>query len=340
MRAACAVWAAHTSLAPDDSGGVLATSFGPVIQDVGNNPVRGGMQRLPDALASHLLDHGGEIRIGARVERITTRAGRATGVRLADGSEITAKHFVACSANPVLLARDLLAEDDLDPDVTTAIRRVTHGLAQMTIWLALDRAPWFACGLDPRETLYVHGTDPGLDFFDTFFAQARAGILPEHPALLFVNEGAVDPSRVPEGRCSLKLIVMLLPFEIRGDATGRVPGRTWDEARDAYADHVLALAERHFAPGLGERVLARTVADPVTMSIDSPDCIRGDVCHVGVTPDQSGSHRPIPAMARYRTPLENLYLCGSGSHPGGGVTLASGYNAARTILDSLGLDPT
>lgn len=339
MKAACQAWATHVGFSPDDEGGMLSAGFGPVIQDVGNNPVRGGMQNLPNALASYLLEHGGEIRTSARVAKILTDKGRATGVRLDDGSEIRATRLVAANVNPILVARDMLTEDELGAEVATKMQNLDHALAQMTIWLALEAPPVYRCGVAADETLYIHATDPNLEFFDRLYIEARAGLLPKRPMLLFVNEGAVDPSRVPPGCCSLKLLVMLLPFEVRGDATGRIDARGWTDAAEPYADHALQLAET-YAPGLSDRILARTVQDPLAMSVESPDCYQGDISHVGLRLHQSGASRPIPEMGQYRTPVAGLYLCGSGSHPGSGVTMACGRNAALAIYEDLNLGDT
>lgn len=156
------------------------------------------------------------------------------------------------------------------------------------------------------------------------------------PLLVFVNEGGVDPGRVPPGKGAMWILAAPLPYEIDPGAPGAVSAPTWKEARDAYADHVIALAERFYVPGLADRIEWRTVHDPVRMSEESPDCVRGDVSHVGVVPEQSGAMRPVPEMGRYRTPVRGLYLCGSGAHPASGLTLACGYDAAQVILEDLG----
>ena len=337
VKATMAAWGAHVCYAPNDKGGVAASLFGSIIQDGGNRPIKGGMQKLPDALASYLREHGGEIRTNAEVERILVEQDRAVGVRLTDGTLLRADRAIASNANPLRVALDFLTEDEIGSDVAAKMRSLKPGLGQMTIWLALDGQVDFASGVRADETLYVHATEPRLDFFEKLIREARAGLLPETPMLLFVNEGAVDPSRVPEGRSTLRILVMLLPYQIADDATGVVSGRTWQEAAETYADHAIDLAERLYAPGLKRRILKRTVHDPWTMSKESPDAIRGDIGHIGVVPEQSGALRPIAEMGQYRTPVGNLYLCGSGSHPGGGVSLACGRNAALRICDDLGV---
>lgn len=340
VKTAFAAWGLHVSAAPDDPGGVAAAAFGTVIQAVGNNPVRGGMQHLPDALARVLREHGGEIACGALVTKILVEGGHARGVRLDDGTEYRATRLVAASVNPILVARDLLDEDELGADVAEKMRRVRSGSAQMTIFLALDAPLEFRAGSYFRRSLYVHATAPRLDALQATVERVRAGALPADPMLLFVNEGGVDPTRVPEGKASLRILVLPLPWEMRDDPRAPVPGSSWERVGEAYADHVLELAERSYLPGLRRRILKRVVHDPVTMSRESPDCYRGDVSHVGVVPGQSGALRPIAEMGRYRTPIRGLYLCGSGTHPGSGVTMACGRNAASVILSDLGVAAT
>jgi phytoene dehydrogenase-like protein len=335
VKTAFAAWGLHVSVAPDDPGGIATSSFGTVIQAVGNNPVRGGMQHLPDALARVLREHGGEIVCDARVTKILIEGGQARGVRLEDGTEYRAP-TVAASVNPILLARDLVTEEELGSGVSAKMRTVENGFAQMTVWLALEGPVEFRAGAYFHRSLYAHATLAGVDALQSVTERVRAGVLPADPMLLFVNEGGVDPTRVPPGRASMRILVLPLPWEIREDAEAAVPGTSWEQARESYADHVIALAERHCVPGLRNRISKRVVHDPVTMARESPDCHRGDVSHVGMRPEQSGANRPIPEMGRYRTPVRGLYLCGSGTHPGSGVTLACGRNAARVIVEDLG----
>lgn len=335
VKTAFAAWGLHIGAAPDDPGGIAASAFATVIQATGNNPVRGGMQRLPDALAGVLRDHGGDVVCSARVTRIIVENGIARGVRLDDGTEYRATRAVAASVNPILLARDMLTEDELGASVAEKMRGVHNGSAQMTIFLALDEPVEFRAGAYFHESLYAHATAPGLDALQSVVERVRGGALPADPMLLFVNESGVDPTRAPEGRASLRILVLPLPWRIRRGMGDAGTGAIWEQVRESYADHVIGLADRHYLPGLASRILTRVVHDPVTMSEESPDCHRGDISHVGVLPAQSGALRPIPEMGRYRTPVRGLYLCGSGSHPGPGVTMACGSNAARVILDDV-----
>jgi phytoene dehydrogenase-like protein len=334
VRTAFAAWGVHVGAAPDDPGGIVTSAFGTVIQAVGNNPVQGGMQHLPEALARFLRENGGEIVCRARVTKLLVEAGQVRGVRLEDGTEYRAP-LVAASLNPILLARDLITEEELGAGVAEKMKNVKNAAAQMSIWLALDRPVEFRAGEYFHRSLYAHASLPSLAALQSTMERVRSGVLPADPMLLFVNEGGVDPTRVPPGRSSMRILVLPLPWEIREDARAAVPGASWEQARESYADHVIQLAERYYVPGLRGRILKRVVHDPVMMSRESPDCHRGDVSHVGMLPEQSGAMRPIPEMGRYRTPIRGLYLCGSGTHPGSGVTLACGRNAARVILDDL-----
>jgi len=292
---------------------------------------------FPDALAGYLRARGGEVRTGVSVKRILVESGRAVGVRLADGSELHASRLVVSNTKPARVALDFLSEDEIGADVAGRMRRVRWGLAQMTIWLALEGPVETSAFPLGDRSLYVHASGTSLDSLLALTDGAHQGMLPAEPALVLVNEGGVDPSRAPAGRSSLEVLVMALPREIRGDASGAVSARSWAEAAGPYADHVLAWVERDFMPGLRSRILARTGHDPVTMSVESPDAIQGDIGHGALVPEQAGGMGPIPELGRHRTPVTSLYVCGSGSHPGSGVSLAPGRNAATAICADLGL---
>jgi phytoene dehydrogenase-like protein len=339
MKAVFAAWACHVSLAPEDPGSANAGhDFAMVIQSAGNDVVKGGMQGLSDALAGALREHGGEIRSGARVEKILVEAGRAIGVRLAGGEDVPCRGVVACNANPARVILELLDESDVGSVVAGKMRRYQWGMATLSIFLALDGGPLeYAAGAHARRATYVQPSAPSMDYFSKAFAEYRRGDLPEAPFVLSANEGTVDPSRAPVGRSLMKLVVQPVPFEIRGDASGRVSGRTWDDAREPWADGIVAGLERDYLPGLRDRILARVVRDPVQTLAARLDTIRGCITHGAATPEQSGANRPIPELGQYRTPVAGVYLCGSGTHPGAGVSMMPGRNAARAILADRGL---
>ena len=338
VKATLGAWACHVALSPDDEGSAaLAHDFAMVIQSDGNDVVEGGMQRLADALASALAAHGGEIRTHARVARILVEDGRAVGIRLTDGDEISCSGVIAANANPSRVILDLLGEEDVGAEIASKMRGYRWGLGSLSIFLALDRPADYAAGPDAGAATYVHPAPPTLDYFARIQREARQGRLVADPFALAANEGAVDPSRAPAGRSVMKLVIQPVPFRIEADGTGTIPARTWEEAAEPYADFVLDAFERHYAPGLRDRILARTLRDPVQELALGFDTVNGCMTHGAMIPSQSGASRPIPELGRYRTPVANVYLCGSGTYPGGGVSMMPGRNAALAIRADLGL---
>jgi phytoene dehydrogenase-like protein len=128
-----------------------------------------------------------------------------------------------------------------------------------------------------------------------------------------------------------------VPYEITGDATGRIRGRDWDQVRDQYADYLIDAAARDYLPDLKKRLLKRVAHSPLDIERKLSSAVRGTLCHGAMLPYQAGGMRPIPELAHYRSPVANVYLCGSGCHPGPGVSMAPGRNAAQVISGDLHL---
>jgi len=129
------------------------------------------------------------------------------------------------------------------------------------------------------------------------------------------NDSAIDPGRAPAGKALMKFVVLSVPYVITGDATGRVPGRTWDEAREPYADYLIDLITATYIPDLKTKILKRVAHSPVDISRRIISAVRGTLGHGAFLPYQNGSLRPIPELGQYKTPVPNVYLCSSGSHP-------------------------
>jgi len=136
----------------------------------------------------------------------------------------------------------------------------------------------------------------------------------------------------------MKFVVLSVPYTIAGDATGSVPGRNWEEAREPYADYLIDLITTNYIPDLKAKILKRVAHSPVDISQRIISAVRGTLGQGAFLPYQNGSLRPIPELGQYKTPVSNVYLCSSGSHPGPGVSMAPGRNAAQVIFDDLGLD--
>ena len=292
--------------------------------------VEGGMGRLSEALAGAARDAGAQIRLEAPVSKVLLRDGRATGVLLEDGSELEAR-VVVSNADPKRTLLGLVGADHLSPELARELAALDFRSPSLKLNLALDRLPRFAgrsaAGVGPEHVGTIHIGSEHLDALERSFAAAAAGCLPEHPMLELTIPSTLDPSLAPAGRYVASLFVQHVPFELAGSS--------WDAERDRFADRVLAQVDE-VAPGFVASVVAREVLAP-------PDLERifalsgGNLFHGAMGPDRLLFLRPLPGWSRYRTPIGGLYLCGAGTHPGGGVMGACGRNAAGEVLRDLGL---
>ena len=331
-------WCNHVGLAPDDAGGAgIAWSFSGLIQEYGNNLVKGGMRNLPLALAGFLGEHGGEIRTRARADKILVEHGRAVAVRLADGDVIDVGQLVASNIDPQQLALNLLGDDVVGPKIAGKMRRYELGESVLVIYLALDRPVHYKAGELVGRGLYAHPASPSLDAFSRQFQECRGGLLPSRPFALLCNDSAADPGRVPAGKALMKLVVQPVPYRIEGDAGGTITGTTWQQVKEAFADRVIDQLTEDYIPDLRDNIICRVVHSPVDLETLLPSTPQGTITHGAFLPYQVGAMRPIPEMGRYKSPVGNVYLCGSGSHPGAGVSMAPGRNAAQAIYRDLSL---
>jgi phytoene dehydrogenase-like protein len=338
VRLFLGAFALHANVAPDEvGGGQLAWLFDSIIQEYGNRVVEGGMAGVPRALARCLEEHGGEIRTGARVTEIVVEDGRATGVRLADGEVVPVGKVVASNVDPRTLALDLLGRAVVGDTIADKLEHYEWGDSIMVVYLALDEPLTFRAGEAVAGACYVHCIPPSLEYVAQMFTEVRAGALPAGPAIIVCNDGAADPSRVPAGKGLVKLLVKCVPYEIRDDATNTIRSRDWDGAKEAYADHVMAILARDYVSNLDRAVLDRVVHSPLDQERHISSAVRGTELQGAFLPYQSGPMRPIPELAHYRAPVANVYLCCSGSHPGPGVSFMPGRNAAQVIHADLGL---
>jgi beta-carotene ketolase (CrtO type) len=329
-------FACHASASPDDAGGGrLAWLFDTLIQDMGNNVVKGGMHQLPLALARCLKSHGGHIRTNARVGKIIVQDKKAVAVQLREGEEILVSRVVASAVDPHQLMVDFLGEAAVGPDIVRKIRHFEWGDAAFVIYLALNGFPEYKAGPEALRSAYVHPAPPTLSYLAQVYTDCRSGKLPAAPMLLLCNDASADPGRAPAGKFVMKIVANNVPYDIQGDATGKIKARTWEEAKEPYADHLIDLLTANYIPNLKGLILKRVVHSPVDVERRIPSAVRGSVTHGAFLPYQSGALRPIPELGYYRTPVENVYLGASGSHPGGGVSMAPGRNAAQVILANL-----
>lgn len=338
-----APWGLHLDYGPDVSGGgvfPIAEGFGAAKN--GMSIVKGGAQRLVDALAAIVAEHGGEVRTGVEVTRILVEGGKAMGVELATGERIGAEEIVANVTPRVLFGR-LLADVALPADVKAKADGFRYGPATMMLHLALDGPiPWAsdvpgAPGHDPELPLasfaYVHVT-PGVDALSAAYTDALGGRLPSHPLLVVGQTSAVDPSRVaacPPGTTTAWIQVRPLPSEITGDADGAIGARTWTEATAPYAERVLDRLEAA-APGVKARIVGQRVYGPHELEAHNPNLVGGDSVGGSHHLDQMPMMRPFPGAATYRMPVDHLWMVGAGAWPGAGTGGASGFLASEAML--------
>ena len=287
--------------------------------------VKGGVGQLSVALASAAALHGATVRLGAGVARIRTSYGQVTGVLLEDGQEIPAR-AVLSSADPRRTLFDLLGPQELEPRVMRRVRNIRFRGSTAKVNLALRGLPRFH-GQESQEQLTGHVViSPSMAYLERAYDDAKYGRPSQEPALDVVIPTLLDPSLAPEGHHILSVTVQYAPYAL---AEG-----TWDEQREALGDRVVALLAR-YAPDLPDRVLHRQVLTPLDLEREY-GLTEGSIYHGQMDLDQQLFMRPIPGYGQYAMPVGNLYLCGAGAHPGGGITGAPGLNAAREVLRALG----
>ncbi len=301
----------------------------------------GGVQALPDALARRLATTGGAVEVNARVEQILIRGGRAVGVRLTDGREMEAREAVVAGCDPKTALGKLLPDGALPAHLiprvdAIAVRNGGYGQAKVDLAfsgrLSLERySKRRGDGLDLRRPMHVLATEHGIE---RAFARSAAGLLP-HPddfTMWNVIPTGVDPSQAPAGQDNFYCYLAVAPQEVEGgwdhpDASGVTNRQQLGNAAVAklarFYDGVETLE-------IGRRVLTNEDFERLVGASG------GSITHVDMTLSRGGPRRPARGLAGYRTPVDGLFLGGSGSHPSGGITGAPGFMAAREVLRTAG----
>ena len=224
-------------------------------------------------------------------------------------------------------------------DIVDKMKLYEWGDSVFVMFVALESPVNYKAGPAARQSAHVHLTEPSLDFLSRVYLQCRGGLLPAAPMIVSWNDSAIDPGRAPAGKALMKFVVLSVPYVIIGDATGKIPAHSWDEAREPYTDYLIDLITANYIPDLKAKILKRVAHSPIDISRKIISAVRGTLrSQAHSFPYQTGSLRPIPELGQYKTPVANVYLCSSGSHPGPGVSMAPGRNAAQVIFGDLGLD--
>ncbi|MCS7045033.1 MAG: NAD(P)/FAD-dependent oxidoreductase [Gemmataceae bacterium] len=285
--------------------------------------VRGGMGGLTQALARAAADLGVDIRCNAEVARILVRDQTAVGVALTNGDEFHARK-IASNLDPHQTFQRLLDPRLLPADFVEAIRRIDYSSASLKINVALSEPPNFTCcpgeqaGPQHRGTIHIC---PDQDYIERAFDDAKYGRPSTDPILECTLPSAVDPTVAPPGKHLMSMFVQYFPYHLKDGNP--------DEAKEKFADRCFDLLNE-YAPNFKRSVLARQVLSPRDLEATF-NLTGGNIFQGSMLLHQLFLFRPVVGWSRYRTPIRNLYLCGSAAHPGGGVMGTCGYNAAREM---------
>jgi len=291
---------------------------------------RGGMGSVAEAIASSARSEGVEIRVESPVERIIIEGGQAKGVVLRDGEEIHATKVIS-SVDPKRTFLKLVDEEHLTKDFRRSIQRFKIRGSSGKVNLALDGLPEFTCLEKVRQRgestdPYLSGSisiSPDIDYLERAYDDAKYGRFSRKPYMDILIPTMIDPSLAPPGKHVMSIFVHYAPYHLED-------GTNWEEQREPFGDAVIdTLSE--YAPNMRDIILHRQIVTPWDME-NTFGLTEGNIFHGELSLDQLFFLRPVPGSAGYSTPIKNMYMCGSGTHPGGGVMGAPGQLAAREIL--------
>jgi phytoene dehydrogenase-like protein len=283
----------------------------------------GGMGAISQAIARAAAQYGVEIETGVAVRELLIEKDQAAGVVLDDGRALRA-HSVAAGVNPKLLYTGMVPAGALSPPFLERMRRWRCASGTFRMNVALSRLPRFAALPEPGDH---HSAGiilaPNLAYMDRAYQDARAHGWSREPIVELLIPSTLDDSLAPSGAHVASLFCQHTAPELPD-------GSSWDDRRDEVADLMIATVDR-YAPGFRDSVIGRQVLSPLDLEREF-GLLGGDIYHGAMTLDQMFCARPMLGYADYRGPIEGLYHCGAGAHPGGGVTGAPGHNAAQAIL--------
>lgn len=285
--------------------------------------VVGGMGAITRIMAQVVTALGVEISVEAPVASVLVDGERAAGVRLESGEEVMGGAIIA-NVGPRLLYERMIQPEDLPADFLKRVRGFKTGSGTFRMNVALSALPDFSClpgaGEHHQSGIIIA---PTLDYMDRAFTDARREGWSREPIVEMLIPSTIDDSLAPRRAHVASLFCQQF-------APVLPDGRSWDEEREAAADHVIATVDAH-APGFAQSVIARDILSPLDLERKF-GLVGGDIMHGNMTLDQLWAARPVLGHGAYRGPVKGLYMCGAGTHPGGGVTGAPGHNAARAVL--------
>jgi len=285
--------------------------------------VIGGMGAITQALASACRKLGAEILTSAPVAKVDVRDGRARGVYLEDGTEISAR-IVLSNADPKRTFLGLVEARELPADFRRAVAGIKMDGPCAKVNFVLSEEPRVT-GMPrewPASQRALFTLVPSLEFAERCYDIAKFGEIPEELWVDCVVASNVDSTLAPAGKHVMTTFIQYVPYKLRQG--------TWDEKRELLGDRVVKKIGE-YAPNVPGSIIARQVLTPLDLE-RTYGLTEGNIFHGDLSLEQLFFMRPVPGWAQYRTPVAGLYLCGAGAHPGGGVTGAPGYNAAHQVL--------
>ncbi len=287
---------------------------------------KGGTGALSNAIGRAAAAHGAEIHVNAGVEKINLKNGRATGVVLENGDEIAADCVVS-GCDPFRTLFGFVGEDNLEPDFAEGLKQFRMRGSSGKVNMALSRLPTFK---DGREgTAHLRGDiaiAPSVRYLEKAYDQAKYGEFSERPYLNIVIPSLVDPSVAPPGKHVMSCFVQYAPYHIKEGPSH------WPKLRDKFAKTVIDTIEE-FAPDIRDCIEHVQALTPWDLEQDY-GLTEGNIFHGELSLEQLLFLRPTAGWAKYKTPIKGLWMCASGSHPGGGIMGAPGELAAKTMLRS------
>jgi phytoene dehydrogenase-like protein len=287
---------------------------------------KGGTGAIAEAIASSARELGVEIRLEAGVSQLLMKGNRATGVVLENGDEIKAKTVIS-GVDPHRTFLKLVGEQHLDPELAKQVKRFKMRGSSGKVNLALDALPEFTClpGFGPhmRGDITIA---PSIEFLERAYDDAKYGAFSKRPFMDIVIPSLTDPTVAPPGKHIMSIFVQYAPYNLKEGAAD------WPNQREAFGDAVVNMLSEYM-PNLKSRILHRQVLTPWDLE-QVYGLTEGNIFHGELSLEQLAFLRPIAGWSRYKTPIDDLWMCGSGTHPGGGIMGAPGALCAKTMLDS------
>jgi len=287
---------------------------------------RGGTGAISNAIGAAARELGVEIRTQASVDKIMVKDGRTTGVALKSGEEISA-NIVSSSVDPHLTFEKFIESSDLPSDFLESVRRYKFRGSSGKVNLALDALPDFKSM--PGQGAHLRGAisiSPSIEYMERAYDDAKYGRYSRKPYIDMVIPSLTDPSVAPPGKHVLSCFVQYAPYKL---AQG-----TWDDHKEAFGDTVVNTIAEH-APNIKKIIVGRQILTPLDLEREF-GLTQGNIFQGELSLEQLFFLRPVPGWAYYRTPIDNLYMCGSATHPGGGIMGAPGRIASQVILKDWG----